>query len=71
MRKIWVVDWLYKYPDTLVFDTAAEAYNWIFDRISEYLDFDELRKELASSFDISEEEFGIEEIVDVYTQYIR
>lgn len=66
MKRKWIVDWLHKYAETEVFDSAAEAYNWVFDKITQFSNFEELREELAASFDIDEEDFGIVDVADVY-----
>lgn len=66
MKRKWIVDWLHKYAETEVFDSAAEAYNWVFDKVAQFSDFQELREELAASFDIDEEDFGIVDVADVY-----
>ena len=71
MRKIWVVDWLHKYAETKVFTSAPEAYNWVFDKITQFRDFDELREELAASYDENTEDFGIEDVADVYVEYVK
>jgi hypothetical protein len=70
MKRKWIVEWLHKYAETRVFDSAAEAYNWVFDKITQFSDFEELREELAASFDRDEEDFGIEDVADVYVHYV-
>ena len=60
---VWIIEWDYKYHESMVVTSAQEAYNKIFDRIAEYVNFKDLREQLGKSFDEDTTCFGIPDVV--------
>ena len=60
---VWIIEWDYKYHESMVVMSAQEAYNKIFDKIAEYANFKDLREQLGKSFDEDTTCFGIPDVV--------